>query len=126
MDLKMSVTVLEHVNKKILLDVLQKKLEAAFAQTFKVTIEPEIEAQSNNTKLVSINLPKHLKISEDVERDCLLHAFAGVLYTKGVVSGKEAREITGETRREFEENLPKYGFCIMPDTEEDINCELNA
>ncbi|MBF0564433.1 MAG: UPF0175 family protein [Nitrospirae bacterium] len=54
------------------------------------------------------------------------YAVAGVLYVKGYISGKEAREITGDSRRKFEENMAEYGFSIIPDTDEDIQLELNA
>lgn len=51
---------------------------------------------------------------------------AGVLYTKGYISGNEVREITGDSRLKFEEKMAEYGFSVMPDTEEDIQLELNA
>ncbi|MGH7491600.1 MAG: UPF0175 family protein [bacterium] len=48
------------------------------------------------------------------------------LYHLGKLSEKEAREILGKTRREFEEILPKYGFSILDDSQENITIELNA
>lgn len=80
------------------------------------------------SKTITIKLPDSAQVPSSVEadQDLLRHALAGVLYKKGILSGKEARQITGNTRREFEENLAKYGFSIMPDTDEDLESELNA
>jgi len=48
------------------------------------------------------------------------------LYTNGKLSGREAREVLGMTRRGFEEMLPRYGFSILVDTPKNIETELNA
>ena len=44
----------------------------------------------------------------------------------GKLTGKEAREALGMTRRAFEEMLPRYGFSILVDSEENARIELNA
>ena len=48
------------------------------------------------------------------------------LYHLGMLSEKEAREMLGMSRREFEEILPKFGFSILSDSQENIAIELNA
>jgi len=51
---------------------------------------------------------------------------AGTLYSRGLISGKDARSLTGDDRRAFEENMAKYGFPLMPDDEESVHQELTA
>lgn len=54
------------------------------------------------------------------------YLIAGSLYTQGILSGEQARQLTGDVRRAFEEKMARYGFPIMPDDEEEIVSELNA
>ncbi|MEO5358380.1 MAG: UPF0175 family protein [Nitrospirae bacterium YQR-1] len=61
-----------------------------------------------------------------IDQEFFRYITAGILYMKGIISGKEAREITGLTQREFEENMAKYGFVIMPDTDKDIEIETKT
>ncbi len=73
---------------------------------------------------VTITLPDRsdLHVDERYAREALV----ATLYSNGKVSGREAREILGMTRRTFEEMLPRYGFSILVDTKENIETELNA
>lgn len=54
------------------------------------------------------------------------YLIAGSLYAKGVLSGEQARQLTGDQRRAFEEKMARYGFPMMPDDDEEILAELNA
>ena len=73
---------------------------------------------------LTVELESIPKVLEDPEFTRYL--IAGSLYTKGVLSGEQARRLTGDVRRVFEEKMAEYGFPIMPDDEEDILAELNA
>ena len=76
---------------------------------------------------LTIDLPPTAQIPE-VLRDAhfVRYVLAGNLYTRGMLSGKEARSLTGDSRREFEENMARYSFPLMPDDEEAVDQELNA
>lgn len=54
------------------------------------------------------------------------YLLAGSLYAKGILSGEQARQITGDVRRVFEEKMAHYGFPMMPDDDEEIRAELDA
>ena len=54
------------------------------------------------------------------------YLIAGSLYTKGSLSGEQARQLTGDPRRIFEEKMAEYGYPMMPDDDEEILAELNA
>jgi hypothetical protein len=54
------------------------------------------------------------------------YLIAGSLYTKGILSGEQARQLTGDVRRAFEEKMALYGFPMMPDDDDEILAELNA
>ena len=77
---------------------------------------------------ITIDLPEGVQLPSgiNVDQNILRYALAGVLYAKGLHSGKEAREITGDSRRKFEETMNELGFCLMPSREKDIDSELNA
>ncbi|MFQ5639482.1 MAG: UPF0175 family protein [bacterium] len=74
---------------------------------------------------VSINLPD-IKSLSGVDNLYVREMLIANLYHIGKLSEKEAREILGKTRREFEEVLPKFGFSILGDSQENIAIELNA
>lgn len=48
------------------------------------------------------------------------------LYSNGKLSGHEACQILGMSRRTFEEMLSRYGFSILVDLPENIETELSA
>lgn len=54
------------------------------------------------------------------------YLIAGSLYSKGMLSGEQARQLTGDVRRAFEEKMAEYGFPLMPDTDDEILAELDA
>lgn len=67
-----------------------------------------------------------IKPLADVTGKYLKEMLMANLYHLGRLSEKEAREILGKTRREFEELLPKFGLSVLSDTPENIAVELNA
>jgi predicted HTH domain antitoxin len=73
---------------------------------------------------VSVKMPD--SIAPGVDKRYLKEALVATLYRNGKLSGKEAREVLGMTRRAFEEMLPRYGFSILVDSEENAQIELSA
>lgn len=73
---------------------------------------------------VSINLPDD--VASGLDEQYLKEALVATLYHNGKLSGKEAREALGMTRRAFEEMLPRYGFSILVDSEENARIELSG
>jgi predicted HTH domain antitoxin len=60
------------------------------------------------------------KIPDSVnELDFKMH-LAGQLFEKGIMSSGQAAELTGISKREFLENIGKYGFSIFGESMEDI------
>ena len=62
----------------------------------------------------------------DVDQSSLKEALVATLYHTGKLSERQARETLGMTRRAFEEMLPRYGFSILVDSEENLAIELSA
>ncbi len=81
--------------------------------------------QMLETETVQINVPKQIKQAGFKQAE-LQEAVAVALYYKEALSMKEACELTGKTRRQFEEALANYGFSTYGDSKEDIDFELNA
>lgn len=74
-----------------------------------------------------IELPTTAQIPEALrDADYVRYLLAGTLYVRGKISGKEARSLTGDNRRTFEENMARYGFPLMPDDPESVAQELDA
>ncbi len=74
---------------------------------------------------LTIDLPD-IKPLKKINDSFLKEMLIANLYHIGILSGKEAREILGKSRREFEDCLPKFGFSILNDSQENIDLELNA
>jgi hypothetical protein len=74
---------------------------------------------------LTLELPDIQPLS-DVNGKYLKEMLVANLYHIGRLSEREAREILGKTRREFEELLPKFGFSILGDSQDNIAIELNA
>ncbi|MBN2260007.1 MAG: UPF0175 family protein, partial [Clostridiales bacterium] len=51
---------------------------------------------------------------------------AGQLFEKGVLSSGQAADLVGITKREFLENIGKYGISIFGESIEDIENIINA
>lgn len=77
---------------------------------------------AKSAQLLTIELPAAASIPE-VLKDTMLvrYLLAGGLYAKGVLSGKEARALTGDDRRTFEETMSRHGFPMMPDDDDDLS-----
>jgi len=74
---------------------------------------------------LSIELPD-IKPLSDMNDKFLKELLISTLYNVGKISANEAAKILGKTRREFEELLPRFGFSILNDSQENIEIELNA
>ena len=73
---------------------------------------------------ISIDFPDRLR--NQIDERSAREAMVASLYASGRISGRDAREVLGMTRRAFEEMLPKYNVSILLDTDENIQTELNA
>lgn len=65
-------------------------------------------------KTITINLP------EEAELDNVKMIIATSLFEQGVLSSGQAAELVGITRRQFLEEVGKYGVSIFGETAEDI------
>lgn len=72
---------------------------------------------------VSVELPDSLA---GIDARYLKEALVATLYSTGKLSGRQAREALGMTRRAFEEVLPRFGFSILVDNQENLDTELGA
>lgn len=78
---------------------------------------------------ITIEFPSSARLPSPVlggDQRYLRYLVAGALYANGTLSGREARQLTGDSRRAFEETMAEYGFPLMPDSPEDLEAELNA
>ncbi len=67
-----------------------------------------------------------LKIPDSVnEMDFKMH-LAAQLYEKGIMSSGQAAELAELTKREFIENLGKYGVSVFGESIEDIDKVING
>jgi broad-specificity NMP kinase len=74
---------------------------------------------------MQISLPDIKRLVE-IDPSYLKEALAAILYHAGKISENEACDITGTTRREFEEILPKFGFSVLSDEKEQIDIETEV
>ncbi len=76
---------------------------------------------------LTISLPSSAHIPEALlDADYVRYVLAGTLYLRGVLSGAEARSLTGDSRRAFEEKMARHGFPLMPDDPSSVAEELDA
>jgi len=75
-----------------------------------------------------IELPETATLPQGLaeEQDFLRYSIAASLYRRGVLSGRGARELTGDSRRRFEEKMAEYGFSIAGTDPDDVAIELDA
>jgi len=79
--------------------------------------------EPRETEQIVIDVPKSI-YTRGVDKTYIEEALAAVLYHKGILTLKEAHELIGQTRREFEEiTLPKFGYTPG---DEDTEIELKA
>lgn len=74
---------------------------------------------------ITLDIPASAR-SKHRERQYYKEALVAMLYQAGDLSSKEACEVLGIARREFEEMLPRFRVSIMPDDNESIAAELDA
>ncbi len=74
---------------------------------------------------LTVALPD-IKPLADVNDNYLREMLIANLYHIGKLSEKEARDVLGKSRREFEELLPKFGFSILGDSPSNLVHEVNA
>lgn len=74
---------------------------------------------------LTLELPD-IKPLSDINDKYLKEMLVANLYHIGRLSEKEAREILGKSRREFEELLPKFGFSVLGDSPDNVAIEINA
>ena len=67
-----------------------------------------------------------LKIPDSVDEIDIKMQLAGQLFEKGVLSSGQAADLVGITKREFLENIGKYGISIFGESIEDIENIINA
>ena len=72
---------------------------------------------------VSLELPDSLAA---LDSRYMKEALVATLYATGKLSGRQAREALGMTRRAFEEVLPRFGFSILVDSQENLDTELGV
>lgn len=68
-----------------------------------------------------------LELPRQLEAQYLKDALAAVLYYNGTLTEKEARQMVGRTRREFEDEImPRFGLSMIGGTPEDAAIEGDA
>jgi hypothetical protein len=72
------------------------------------------------TETFSVKVPKKAGVNANFCQE----AVAATLYHKGILTIKEARELIGKSRREFEEEvLPKFGYTPMDNPVDNVEIE---
>ena len=74
---------------------------------------------------ISVDIPDTFASKKANDR-YFKEALVAVLYQIGDISSKEACEVLGVVRREFEEMLPRFGVSILSDDDENLAIELSA
>jgi len=69
-------------------------------------------------KTLTINIP------EETDEKEVKMAVAAILFDKGVLSSGHAAEFANVSKREFIENVGKYGVSIFGETAEDLKAEF--
>ncbi len=72
---------------------------------------------------ISVELPDDIL---SVDQRYLKEALVATLYYTGKLSAKQARQILGMTRRAFEDMLPRFGFSILVDSQDNLEIELSV
>ena len=73
---------------------------------------------------VTVDLPDRADL--DIDERYAREALVALLYSNGKLTGHEARQALGMTRRAFEEILPRYGLSVLVDTPQNVETELRA
>lgn len=81
--------------------------------------------EDRRQKLESLNVA--IPVIPGLKEDYLKEALVAVLYQKGDITLKQAREIVGQTRRDFEEKtLAKFGFTTLRNNPANTTIEIEA
>ncbi|MEM6796157.1 MAG: UPF0175 family protein [Acidobacteriota bacterium] len=80
------------------------------------------------SKDLTIHFPEGARLPQGLgqQQDFLRYAVVGSLYRRGLLSGRAARQLTGDSRRQFEEKMAEYGFPLLGNDPEDLATELGA
>ena len=70
-------------------------------------------------KTVKFELPEHVNEKE------VKMAVAAILFDKGILSSGQAAEFAGVSKRDFIENVGKYGVSIFGENAEDLKIPLD-
>ncbi len=73
-------------------------------------------------KTITLEIPDGVELSE---HDAAM-IVAGKLYEDGVLSGGEAAEFVGISKRDFLETMGKYGYSIFSDNPEDLKHDFKT
>lgn len=66
------------------------------------------------------------KIPDSVNELDFKMQLAGQLFEKGIMSSGQAADLVGISKREFIENIGKYGISIFGESIEDIDLVING
>ncbi len=66
-----------------------------------------------------------LKIPDSVDEQDVKMQLAAHLFEKGIMSSGQAADLAGITKRDFLENVGKYGVSIFGESNEDIENIIN-
>ncbi len=83
-----------------------------------------MEQATMQTKKISVKVPIHI---DDLEMNQAYYQelIAATLQHNGALSLKEARQLIGKSRREFEEDiLPKFGYTTMDNFMDNTEIEI--
>ena len=83
--------------------------------------KPPCSTRTGVMKL-TIDLPD--RVNASIDKRYALEALVATLYWNAKLSGREARDILGVSRRAFEEILPQYGLSILVGSPDNIDTEL--
>ena len=61
-----------------------------------------------------------LRIPEDLNEKELLMEMASMLFEKGIMSSGQAAEMAGITKREFLEQVGRYGISVFNESAEEL------
>ncbi len=66
-----------------------------------------------------------IEIPENVNENKFRMSIAANLFDQGILSSGQAAKLAGVSKREFLENVGKYGVSIFNESEEDLRAEID-
>ena len=67
-----------------------------------------------------------LKVPDSINELDFKMQLAGLLFEKGIMSSGQAADLVGISKREFIENIGKYGVSVFGESIEDIDKIING